>query len=544
MNKKTKLVAVLSASAILALGASQASFAAGWEKDSAGVWHYYDKDDEMVTGSWQKDGNKFFYLDDDGNMKTNGWVDDEHYVGSDGAMLVNQWVKTSDSDDSDSSAPGENDEHWYYFGTKGKKVTDGSKKINGKTYYFDSDGKMQYGWYQKGDDIFYLGTEDQGWRVESKWLWLQNPGEAHDENDEDSKEISFKGENCTGDTDSQKCESEGWYYFQNSGKLYTGASRKKINGSYFMFNGHGQMLYEWIDGDTKVTRSSNANLDGNLPENATRASIDKMYYFTPNGEGKADGGAAKGWFEITGSRDLGTDDDTDWYWVKNTKGEIMHAGSRDANGLTDEGKDVYRKKEKISWNGKTGTFAFDENGRMKTGLQYIGGHTYYFDGDGYMKTGKISNLEEDDNNTYYYSFKTKKGGSGQGVDGVDHDTLYFQGKRLEAQDDNRVFKIGNKFYLVNKSGKIQKSKTKKYNIETVDGNTYSKCKVEMSGQNIKSAVDEDGTVLNLNEIAEVPHIELLDNWMYPNANGAVGIMPKQDGADTLTPAALGNEAEK
>ena len=51
MRKQTKLVAVLSAAALLAMGASMTSFAAGWEKDDAGVWHYYDSDDEMVNGS-------------------------------------------------------------------------------------------------------------------------------------------------------------------------------------------------------------------------------------------------------------------------------------------------------------------------------------------------------------------------------------------------------------------------------------------------------------------------------------------------------------
>lgn len=56
MRKQTKLVAVLSAAALLAMGASMTSFAAGWEKDDAGVWHYYDSDDEMVTGEWKKDG--------------------------------------------------------------------------------------------------------------------------------------------------------------------------------------------------------------------------------------------------------------------------------------------------------------------------------------------------------------------------------------------------------------------------------------------------------------------------------------------------------
>ena len=50
---------------------------------------------EMVTGEWKKDGGKWFYLDDDGEMLIQIlWVDDEYYVGTDGAMLVNDWKKT------------------------------------------------------------------------------------------------------------------------------------------------------------------------------------------------------------------------------------------------------------------------------------------------------------------------------------------------------------------------------------------------------------------------------------------------------------------
>ena len=121
MRKQTKLVAVLSAAALLAMGASMTSFAAGWEKDDAGVWHYYDSDDEMVTGEWKKDGGKWFYLDDDGNMLTDSWVDDDYYVAEDGHMLTNEWKKTVSDDDQDD--PDEDGESWYYFGSKGKKTT-------------------------------------------------------------------------------------------------------------------------------------------------------------------------------------------------------------------------------------------------------------------------------------------------------------------------------------------------------------------------------------------------------------------------------------
>ncbi len=70
-------------------------------------------------------------------------------------------------------------------GNKGKKVTDDSKKVNGKTYYFNEDGEMLTGWHQDGDDAFYLGGEDEGWRAESQWLWLEKSGLDEDDLDDD-----------------------------------------------------------------------------------------------------------------------------------------------------------------------------------------------------------------------------------------------------------------------------------------------------------------------------------------------------------------------
>ena len=52
-------------------------------------------------------------------MLTDSWVDDEYYVGNDGAMLVNSWIKTTSDEDIDD--PDEDGDHWYYFGSKGKE---------------------------------------------------------------------------------------------------------------------------------------------------------------------------------------------------------------------------------------------------------------------------------------------------------------------------------------------------------------------------------------------------------------------------------------
>ena len=507
MRKQTKLVAVLSAAALLAMGASMTSFAAGWEKDDSGIWHYYDSDDEMVTGEWKKDGGKWFYLDDDGEMLTDSWVDDEYYVGEDGAMLINQWKKTMTDDDMDD--PDEDGESWYYFGSKGKKTINGSKKINGKTYYFDDDGKMEYGWYAKDDTVYYLGDEDDGART-SGWLWLEAPDA---EDDDDKLAVDALGHN---DDEEDPCDEEGWYYFGSDGKLYTGAKQKKINGKYYFFNNHGQMLYEWING-VKVGVASNAQLDSETP-----ASPADVRYLNQVEEGWR----ADGWYQIDGAEALGAGDDTDWYYFKD--GKAKKAEYSDVTGLKDGKADVYTAKIKV--NGKY--FCFNENGQMQTGLQMINKALYYFDENGYMKTGKISNVEEE-NDSFTYYFETKNGKNGQGVNLEKSGYLYWNGKRLEAEDDYKIYQIGDKYYLVNNKGKLQKSSTKAYEVENKDGeeyyfeigkNSYQISKVYETKDGKKT--DDEVTLNEMN--AEIPKIELYDSVITLDDDGVQKVYSVED----------------
>ena len=447
MRKQTKLVAVLSAAALLAMGASMTSFAAGWQKDDAGVWHYYDSDDEMVTGEWKKDGGKWFYLDEDGDMLTDAWVDDDYYVDESGAMLTNAWKYTVSDEDQDE--PDEDGERWFYFNNKGKKVVNDTKKINGKTYLFDSDGKMEFGWQQDNNtgDMYYYGDENDGARTESKWLWLERSGNLSDEDLDDGQNKGL----CD-DTSSDPCDDEGWYWFQSSGKMYKDKTKKKINGKFYMFNEHGQMLYEWID-NKKVSVGSNAQLDAKRADGSV-ATAGEMLYYNVNEEGWR----ADGWYQIDGSEAMKTDSDTDWYYIDD--GEMYHATDADDAGTTDGGSEVYvmRKKVKVSGNKY---FAFNKKGQMQDGLQYIvkDHGFFYFDENGYQKTGKVSSVEcEDDDYTFYFTTK-----NGIGYTGEKDGTLYFNGKRLEADDDYKFYVVDGSIYLVNTKGKIQKAtNSKKY----------------------------------------------------------------------------------
>lgn len=69
MRKQTKLVAVLSAAALLAIGASMTSFAAqGWAEED-GTWVYYDSSNDRVTEEWKRSGENWYW-----RMTTARWL--------------------------------------------------------------------------------------------------------------------------------------------------------------------------------------------------------------------------------------------------------------------------------------------------------------------------------------------------------------------------------------------------------------------------------------------------------------------------------------
>ena len=169
MRKQTKLVAVASAAALLAIGASMTSFAAtGWVEED-GVWYYYDKDGNKVEDEWKKSGDNWYWLDSEegGAMAVDKLVeddDDTYYVDANGVMVRNTWVKVVNEDQDDDEDPAEY--NYYYMQSNGKayKAPADShtkfKSIDGKKYAFDEDGKMLYGWI---NDDSTRATDDSDW---------------------------------------------------------------------------------------------------------------------------------------------------------------------------------------------------------------------------------------------------------------------------------------------------------------------------------------------------------------------------------------------
>ena len=120
----------------------------------------------------------------------------------------------------------------------------------------------------------------------------------------------------------------------------------------------------------------------------------------------------------------------------------------------------------------------------------------------YQKTGRVTSVENDDDDYTFY-FNTKNGKNGLGYNGLKDDYLYFNGKRLDADDDYRLYYYDGDIYLTNTKGKVQKT-SKKYDIEN-KGIAEDDVKVEISGAgaNAKTLVRFDVTNGAFEELGKI-----------------------------------------
>ena len=459
MRKQTKIAAIVSAAALLAIGASMTSFAAtGWQEED-GTWVYYNRAGEKVANSWEYSGDNRFYLDDAGNMATDSLIednDDYYYVDANGAMVRNRWVAIDNESAGEDNQP---DVWWYYFQANGKAYKNthaaGSifkRVINGKTYCFDEDGKMQYGWVKKDDGVtdyddnayqeaeYYFGDENDGamsigWRE----IALTDVADAEDEQPGDSY----------WDSDQVR-----WFYFKASGAKQTSSTNKTINGRKYGFDQYGRMIADWHNNSLGLATYQNASRRGssnNATATATAAYAKDFMYFSSPEDGAR---FTKGWFKVVpgyylnyADYDNGTDR---WYYadgngnlyagqIKTIKGKKY---AFDLKGgmisglalLRTDGNTIYEYADDDSKYDSQDTFM-----NTARGLSSDWGFYYFSDNedkDGSMKTGtqKISLDGES------FTFTFRKGGTkkGQGISGLSEKKYYLGGMLLTADPAYKI----------------------------------------------------------------------------------------------------------
>ena len=477
MRKQTKVVAVASAAALLAIGGAMTSFAAqGWVEED-GSWYYYDKDGNKVEDQWKKSGDNWFWLDSEegGAMATDKIIDDNddtYYVDGNGVMVTNTWVKVVNEDQDDEDDPAEY--HYYYMQSNGKaykdKSTNGSltkKVIDGKRYAFDEDGKMLYGWVAEYGDM--CNGEDE-WENATYYFGSWEDG---------SMKTGWQKITVYDDSTDKEDDFDYWFNFKSNGKKRAHSSDDlndtwKSNGKYYHFDNRGVMVYEWYQIAT---------------QNGDQASASNWAYFNSPEDGAR---AVKGWFKVVAPTEDNKfsqlDDSTDTFATKNSRNE-------DEKWYYSDGKDeglVTGEIKKIK--GKYYAFAPDngvDGGRMLSGLcalrmdgstivevlkdemdaddldDFMDGtgdfagmtyaseaqgsnnvYLYYFgdaddaDSDGAMKVGNVTvNLDGDN---YQFFFK-KNGGAesrGRGINGIyDKKYVYRYGQKLKADSDEKYIVV-------------------------------------------------------------------------------------------------------
>ena len=467
MRKQTKIAAVVSAAALLALGASITSFAAqkGTWKYEDGEWYCYDKDGYVYENTFCLSNGKEFYVGDDGALVRSSWVDDGndwYFVNSAGEKITNDWRLTTPYDDEDA------EEQWFYFQSTGKMAKDKKLVIKGKTYFFDADGKMLTGWVQVDNksyveantsvddangDTYYC--DETGARLTSTWVWDYAPGV-----DEDDTE-----------------EEEHYFYLKSNGKVQTGKA-SNIKGQTYFFDEEGKMLTGWVaesDNDAYYSiQGSDDDEDFFVALNQVQKEGKKAYYCTvEDGHMKKDK-----WIKLWNPKNsYAEDEDTSkkWFYL-NKNGEVYVPSESNAEATKysfEEGQLAYDNDNKgvdiaeKRINGKD--YLFNMNGEMLTGFWYKegAGLLYLGDGnDGIVKTG-AQTIKDDMDESYRFYFETKGDSNtkGVGITGNKNGKLYYDGMLITAKDYRyELAKItdaneNDYWFIINQSGSIQHTAT-------------------------------------------------------------------------------------
>jgi glucan-binding YG repeat protein len=483
MKKQTKLVAVLSTAALLAIGASMTSFAAtGWAEED-GTWVYYDRNGDKVTDKWAKSGNNWYYLDSNGEMAVDQLIEDGdnyYYVDVNGVMAANQWVAI---DNEDAGQDDEPEHYWYYFQANGKALKQGDsstvalKTVNGKKYAFDDEGKMLYGWvaadnaeriddtdgdaFKDGD--YYFGGEDDG-AMTTGWLLMDI---TYDEATNDYEIAPAFNE----DEDQSR-----WFYFKSNGKKVYSSSTdetkdKTINGKKYTFDQYGAMIAEWSLDKAKASSSLGTSNFADYEKAGKSAKYSQSWrYFNSVEDGSR---VSKGWFKVVSAEYLNqgkyNDDEDAWYYAdgsgnlyagefKTIKGKkyAFRTDGRMINGLKFIQKDANGNITDVRADDDD-DYNFDtEDDFIKNATDYYaknGYDCYYFGGgeDGAMKTNKTSiTIDGDSFNFYFEKSGSKKGA---GLTGEKDDKYYLSGMLVKAGSDEKYQvvqkkKVGNKTVYV------------------------------------------------------------------------------------------------
>lgn len=394
----------MNAAPVLSAQTVDAAVKTGWVKES-GKWYFY-KDGAKATG-WQEWDGKRYYLNSDGTMKANEWM-----IDADGSI--------------------------YYFRSWGGAYKSCNVVINGRSYTFGADSKMQGSqWIVKGGNWYLtkggkIATGWQEWQGSKYYLNSDGTMRSNEWRLDDSGKIRYL------------CSWGGAYKNRSA----------KINGRSYTFNNNADVTNtQWIamDGTWKLAKDGRIstgwqtwennlyylNSDGSMKANEAFTDGGKLYFF------RSWGGAYKNcWYTSNGKKYYLHDNsaayqnewlkaDGKWYYFQSDSTMATNTWIDnyyvDASGVWIPNKEKPTDKWITSGNRKW--YRHADGSYTKNDWELINGKYYRFDNEGWMVTGwkKINDI-------WYYMDKTTGERYGEGWHWIDGKCYYMNANGEMAAD--------------------------------------------------------------------------------------------------------------
>lgn len=394
----------MKAAPMLSAQTVDAAVKTGWLKES-GKWYFY-KDGAKATG-WQEWDGKRYYLNTDGTMKSNEWM-----IDGDGST--------------------------YYFRSWGGAYKSCNVVINGRSYTFGADSKMQGSqWIVKGGKWYLakdgkLATGWQEWQGSKYYLNSDGTMRSNEWRLDDTGKIRYL---CSwgGAYKNRSANINGRSYTFNSNADVTNTQWITMDDTWKLAK-DGQIATGWQMWENNLYYLNN---DGSMKANEAFTDGGKLYFF------RSWGGAYKNCWYTSGGKKYYLHDNSAAYqneWLK-TDGKWYYFQS-DSTMATNTWIDNYyvdasgvwipnKEKPMDKWitSGNRKWYRHADGSYTKNDWELINGKYYRFDEEGWMVTGwkKINNI-------WYYMDKTTGERYGEGWHWIDGSCYYMNANGEMAVD--------------------------------------------------------------------------------------------------------------
>ena len=176
--------------------------------------------DALAAQGWVKNGNTWYYYNKNGSPEKNKWINGLYWLNADGKMATNSWV----------------DNGRYYVDANGTWVKDAKR--------------TKQGWVKQANSWYYY--EANGVLAKNKWIdglyWLNSDGKMATNSWVDNGRY-YVGDNGTWIKDAKRTkqgwvkQANSWYYYESNGTL----ARNKWVGDYWLGTDGKMATNSWVD---------------------------------------------------------------------------------------------------------------------------------------------------------------------------------------------------------------------------------------------------------------------------------------------------------